>query len=402
MSLLRIHCQLQALPARVQWTLLEPGRAPVAGEGPLAALPRRAARVQLVLDASAVLLTQVKLPRGAKRRAGSVLAFAVEEQTLGEPDANQASWLSSSGDADALAVIDKKHLARWLDALAAAGIRDCEVQCETLLLPRATGEWSVAWNGRDGCVRTGDFDGAATDNGDARMPPLSLRLLAGSAVAACTAPAAIAIYTTAPAAAPDLAAWGHALGVPLRLAGAWDWRAAPPAAGVNLLAPRPAWRALGDLLPRLRNAAVLVAVALALHALAMVIDWTLLRGEQRALRQQMEARFRATVPDALAVVDPVLQMSRKLAEARHRAGAPDNGDFLPMLEQVAAALNELPAGGLRSLAFEPGRLSLSLAGVDEAAARRLVTRLRQGGSNLEASVAARDAGGALVVTVRAP
>lgn len=402
MSLLRIHCSLQAVPARCQWALVEPGRAPVAGEGPPAALPRRAARVQLVLDASAVLLTQVRLPRGAKRRAGSVLAFAVEEQTLGEPDANQASWLGSSGDADALAVVDKKGLARWLDALAAVGIRDCEVQCETLLLPRAAGEWSLAWNGRDGCVRTGDFDGTATDNGDAHTPPLSLRMLAAGALAARRAPAAIAVYTTPSAAAPDLEAWQRELGVPLRLAGAWDWRAAPPAAGVNLLAPRPAWRALGDLLPRLRAAAALVAVALILHALAVVVDWSLLRGEQQALRQQMEARFRAIAPEALAVVDPALQMRRKLAEARHRAGAPDSGDFLPMMEQVAAPLNELPAGSLRAVAFESGRLSLSLTGIDEAAGRRLVARLRQGSGNLEAALAARDGSGALVVTVRAP
>lgn len=398
MSLLRIHCSLHATPPRCQWAFCQTGRTPVQGEGALAAAPRRAARVQIVLPASEVLLTRVKLPQGAKRRAGSVLAFAVEDETIGEPEANLASWLSTAGDTDVLAVMDKSSLQRWLDALDAAGISGYQVQCETLLLPRAAGEWSLAWNGREGFVRTGDFEGAATDCGDAAAPPLSLRLM----VEAGGAPATLAVYTTAAGAAPDLEAWQRALGIPLRLAGAWDWRTARVDAGVNLLAQRRAWRFSRDVAARLRPAAWMAAAALALHACAVVTDWTLLRGEQSDLRRQMEARFRAAVPDAVAVVDPALQMRRRLAAARHVAGVRDNGDFLPMLETVAAAIKELPAGSLRGAAYEHGRLSLELSGLDEPALRRFVARLSQNGVNADAAAApARGGSGAFVVTVRA-
>ena len=181
MSLLRIYCSLQAAPLRCRWSFADVARKSVHGEGMLADVPRGAERVHLVIPAAEVLLTRVKLPQGASRRAGSVLAFAVEDQTLGEPEANQASWLGIAGDSDVLAVVDRNALQNWLDALDAAGFDGYEVHCETLLLPRVTGEWTLAWNGREGFVRTGDIEGAATDAGDQRLPPLALRLLVEAA-----------------------------------------------------------------------------------------------------------------------------------------------------------------------------------------------------------------------------
>jgi general secretion pathway protein L len=368
----------------------------------LADVPRGAERIHLVIPAAEVLFTRVKLPQGAKRRAGSVLAFAVEDQTLGEPETNQANWLGLAGDSDVLAVMDKNALRRWLDALDTAGFDGYEVHCETLLLPRAAGEWTLAWAGREGFVRTGAIEGAATDCGDQRSPPLSLRLMVEAAAAGGESPAAIAIYTITSAAAPDLDAWQRELGVPLRLAGIWDWRSARQDGGVNLMQKRRTWRLSGTVITRLRSAAWIVGAALALHVLALVTDWALLRSEQRALRLQMEARFRTAVPDAVAVVDPALQMRRKLAAARQVAGVADAGDFLPMIEIVAVALKEVPAGSLRVAAYEQGRLSLELSGIDEAATRRFVARLLQSGANIDAAIApARIGSGVFVVTVRA-
>jgi len=186
MSLLRIYGSLLEPPLRCQWALVNDGREPVTGEGRLADLPRRAERVQLVVPAAQVLITRARVPREARRRAGSVLAFAVEERTAGEPDANQVSWLGSVGEDDVLAVADKPGLMRWRDALAAAGIRNYEVHCETLMLPWTTGQWSLAWNGREGFVRSGEFEGAATDCGERDAPPLSLRLMIETARAGPT------------------------------------------------------------------------------------------------------------------------------------------------------------------------------------------------------------------------
>jgi len=379
MSLLRIYAPLGDAPLRCEWALIDARRS-IPGEGPLAELPRGAKRVQLVVPAAQVLITRASLPPRARRRDGSLLAFAVEEATAAEPDANQVSWLGAVDDSNAFAVLDKRGLGRWREALEAAGLRDYEVHAETLLLPRASGEWSLAWNGTEGFVRSGEFEGAATDRGDQATPPLSLRMMLEQ-----DRPESIAVYVAAPGAAPDLPAWQRQLGIPLHVAGAWDWRTAPEQAGIRLAQERPRWRMSPAALASLRPAAWIAAAALAIHAVFLLADWTRLEAEQRGLRARMEARFRAAFPDAVAVADPALQMRRQLAAARHRAGLADGGDFAPMLEKAALALKELPAGTLRSLSYEGGRMTFGLAPTEAAALERTVARLVQAGFSVERS-----------------
>lgn len=405
MSLLRIYCPLGGAPQQIRWALIDVGLKPVLGEGRLSDLPRRADRVQLVIPAAQAYITRASLPQAARRRAGSVLEFAVEEETVGEPGANQVSWLGSAegaaGRADVLAVVDREGLAHWNEALGTVGIRGYEVHCETLFLPRLAGEWSLAWNGQEGCVRTGEFEGAATDCGDVKSPPLALRLLLDAAEARRSRPRSLAIYLTAPDAAPEIAEWQRVLGIPVRLAGPWDWRTAPPDAGIALARERQRWSLLAGAAARLRPAAWIAAAALAIHTAALVADWTLLAGEQRALRRQMETRFRAVFPDAVAVVDPALQMRRKLAEARHAAGQSDSGDFLPMLEQVAGGTKGLPAGSVRVASYEGGRITLELLAADDAAVRGVVARLRQAGLSVDAPAASIKPGsGPVIITAR--
>lgn len=383
MSLLRIHVSLAEQAQRCEWALIDGGREPVAGQGQLADLPRRIGRVQLVIPATQVLITRARIPQAARRGPGSVLAFAVEEKVAGEPDASQVSWLGAVGDEDALAVIDKKGLERWRQALGAVGIGVDEVHCEILLLPVQPGQWSLAWNGSEGFVRTGEFEGTTTDWGDRESPPLSLRLMLDEAKAHGAGPASISLYVTRPDATPNIEAWQRELGTELRIAGTWDWRMAPSDAGVCLAQQHQRWRVFSGVARRLRPAAWILGAALTLHAVALVSDWTLLAGDQHALRKSMELQFRSTFPDAVAVADPALQMRRKLAEARHIAGIPDNGDFLPMIEQVAAAAKELPAGALRTMSYEDGRMTLELGTNDEAAVQRIKTRLLQSGLSVD-------------------
>ena len=400
MSLLRIYGSLAEAPQRCQWALAGTGGEPVSGEGRLTELPRRAERIQFVVPAAQVLITRARVPLEARRRGGAVLAFAVEEQTAGEPDANQVSWLGAVGDSDVLAVVDKSGVRRWRDALDAVGIHNYEVHCETLLLPWVESQWSLAWNGHDGFVRTGEFEGAATDSGDRNMPPLSLRLMLEKVDASGAGPGSIALYTTEPDAVPDLEAWTRELGIAVFHAGNWDWRNAKDN-GVSLAQERRGWRAFAGTGAKLRPAAWILGAALALHAGALIIDWTWLAHEQRKLRSQMDTRFRAAFPDAVAVVDPALQMRRKLAEARHAAGQPDSGDFLPMVQKVSAALKELPAGALHIVSYESGRMTLEVATKDAAVIQRVANRLAQSGLTVDSSGTPVRAGSATVTfTVR--
>jgi len=397
MSLLRVRAWSDSVPLHCQWALLEEGGQVQTGEGPLAALPRRARRIQLVIPAAQVLIAQAKVPPAARRGNGSVLAFAVEEQISSEPGANQVSWLGSISGGDALAVVDKLALARWRDALQGAGIGDCEVHCETLLIPLRSGEWSLAWNGHEGFVRSGDLEGAATDGGSRDAPPLCLELLLDNARTCNQVPRAIAIYTTGPALVPDLDAWSSRLGVTVRAAGPWDWRSALPGAGVNLNRQGRGWQGFSAKSARLRPAAWVLGAALAIHGVALLVDWARLAQERRTLSQRMEAKFRATFPEAASVVDPALQMRRKLVEARHAAGLSDSGDLLPMIEQVAIEAKALPAGTLRIMSYERGRMTLELFRLDPPAVRAMADRLRRSGLKVEYSGAARPDAAAVLV-----
>lgn len=400
MSLLRIRIALREVPERCQWVFIGHDVPGLPGAGTLAELPRNAVRAQVIIAADGVLLTRARLPAAARRDRGSVLAFAVEEQVMGDPGAGLVTWLGVAGDQDALAVLDRMRLGAWLDALEAVGIRAPEVYCETLLLPRVAGAWSLAWDGREGFLRSGEFEGAATDRGDDLAPPLMLRLMLDEARERGDVPDRLQVHAVTPAPLPDLDAWQHALGIPVEPGAPWDWRHATAQADGNLAPPRRRWRPAPGMLRRLQPAAVVLGAVLALHMLALALDWMLLAREQRALRQEMVARFQATFPDAVAVVDPELQLQRKLTAARHRAGEADRGDFLPLLGQIAAAADGLPAGAIRALTYDGGRLTLELAGVDEAALQRVVAHLAGFGLAVDLPSAAGSAGAAVVITVR--
>jgi general secretion pathway protein L len=405
MSVLRIRSPLPDSPLRWEWALVENGALPLAGEGPIAQLPpqwqKRAERIQLLIPAAQVLIARVRLPSAVKRRSGSLLAYAVEDSTASEPDANEVSWLGSAGGADVLAVMDRKHLEGWREALGAAGIRDYSVSCESLMLPLPAEGWSCVWDGREGFVRAGEFEGAATDCGDRQSPPLSLCLMLEDAKARNETPAAIELHASAPEALPDIESWQRALGVVVRAAQRWDWRMAPPEAGVSLVQERHAWRVPSGMFARLRPAAWIAGIALAIHAAALIVDWARMAGEQRTLRTQMESRFRSVFPEAVAVTDPALQMRRKLAEVRRAANKPDEGDFAVMIAKVAGALKVLPAGALHVVSYESGRMTLEFAADDQALQGRISAHLTQSGLAVSIVPAVGTGRRTVTMTVRA-
>jgi general secretion pathway protein L len=400
-SLLRLWFTPLDPPAWCRWALVNDDRDAVFGEGALADVPRHAARVQWVMAAATVLFARVRLPPTPGARTAATLAFAVEDQVVGEPEQHVVRWLGTDDGDDVLAVFAKGAFDETRAALAAAGIGDYEVHCETLLLPWQPGEWSLGWNGTDGLVRTGATVGAATDRGSADSPPVLLRMLLAQARTRGTAPAAIVLHPTVPEAVPDLGAWSRELDVVLRLAAPWDWRVAAADAGVGLGLERRRWHLLRGLATRLRPAAWIVAAVLAIHGVMLVGSWMALAGEKRALHAQMEADFRAAFPDAVAVADPVLQMRRRLADARHAAGLGDAGDFLAMVGPFADATQGLPAGSVRSVAHDGGRLGAELVGVDAGALQGVVAQLQRAGLIVETAAPAGD-GAPVVITVRAP
>ncbi len=272
-----------------------------------------------------------------------------------------------------------------------------------LLLPRAQGEWSLAWDGREGYLRSGAFEGIATDCGDREAPPLALQFLIEEAAARNAQPRTLVIYSTVADALPKFDAWQRKLGVPLRDGGRWDVLTAAAYQGKSLAPQRRAAMPSARLLQRLKPAALIIVAALVLHAIALTAEWIHLSAEQSNLRSEMETTFRASFPQALAIADPALQMRRKLAEFRHAAGQPDSGDFLNMMEAAGRALQPLPTGSVQTASYENGRLTLELGpnGTNSSVIRNVANTLIQAGMKVETTPSPRTPG-ATVMTVRAP
>lgn len=401
MSTLRIFCSLSTAPERCTWRLLADDASVQSGQGTLAQLPQDAAQVQLVLAAGDVLLTRVPLPATGKRRSAALFAYALEDHLASDPESSQVSRLGGAAGEDVLAAVQRQSLQRWRDALAAAGVAVDGVYCETLMLPWQEGEWSLAWDGQEGFVRTSVFEGGAVDCGDARTPPLALRLLLDTARADGAAPTAIALHAQTLVAQPDVAAWTQRLGVDVRLAPAADWRAAA-AIGARIDSARRRWHPAPSTLVHWRHVGVVLLAALALHSGALLVDHVRLVRGQHQLQAQMEARFRNLFPTAVAVADPVLQTRRQLAQARHAANRPDEGDFPVMLGKVVPALSTVPSAQLRVLSYADGRMTLEFAGAAGKFASQIETRLTQAGLSVEASPANRTQRGGFTLTLRAP
>lgn len=396
---LRIRLSRVQSPQHCEWALLAAGQEPQLGAGPLSAVPPHAGAVECVLPAADVLLTRCTLPATTRSPGPELLAFAAEESLASDPAATNVCRLAlTPGGESVLAVVDKAVLAHWRSALAAEGIEEYTIQCETLQLPSEPGAWSLGWNGSEGCVRTAVAEGCATDSGDRSTPPLSLNLLLDAARRAGDCPVSLVVHADNESSQPDVDAWSQALGLEVNIGAPWCWHATVVDAGPALFQQRRHWQRVAAVLPRLRPALWLVTVALVVHAGLVLQAWGGLAAEQASLRAQMDARFREVFPDAVAVVDPVLQMRRQLAAARLRTGLPDDGDFLPLLARVAA-VGAITAGSLGAISYEPGRLTLEFPGVLAADLAPLVTRLQQAGLGIELQPAAAD-GSTSVLTVR--
>jgi general secretion pathway protein L len=307
-----------------------------------------------------VLSVAARVPPGPRRRWQASLPFVAEEYTVPDPEDNHVVPGPVLGDGRVmLAVTDKSWLGRIIEACRTSNLTLRRMVPETFLLPLASHAWTLVWDGNSGFVRTGAASGTVAD-GDADGAPLALRL---SLKAAPVKPAKIELrYAhTVPEEQRALPHWPD-LPVPLFAGPAWDWRRAPLADdALNLLwgdfAPS---IKLGEYWPKLRPAIIILLAALAVEAAGSNLEWAMLANEKKSLMQDMEHSFRSAFGESGTLVNAPLQMQRNLAQLRHDAGLPDDGDFLSLLDAASATLSALPAGSVRGLHYESGRLDVDV------------------------------------------
>lgn len=360
------------------WVLLDAaGRCLERGRGEPRHWPP-AERCEAVLDGTQTVWPSATLPPAPRRERARLLAFALEEWLVRDPEqehvtlthSHSADTPDGRGTRTAAIVVARTRLRQLCGQFAALGRPLRHLYSALQTTPHVPGRW-VAAIGPGACavLRTDAGTAHALDLGaDDAAAALAdqLALALDEARRAEAPPTAIELRAAAGTALPDATALRQALGLAVEPGPAREWWLTDSATDLlhGEFAPRDAgrlrWR-------RLRAPAWLAAASLGLLLAAGVADLLGQRGEHRKL-QARAARILAEALPGTPVVAPAQQLRRALDDERARRGRLVAADLLALLAPYAAGGGRAP----QALDYADGRLTLTLAAP---AAPELVERL---------------------------
>lgn len=383
MSILRIYFspQWRDSASICPWALCDDSGAVLqSGSGTLAAMPWAKECIGIVAPERTLFLS-VKTPPGTRRQWKAALPFLAEDQTLPDPEENHVVLVATpAGDQAILAITDKAWLRRIVDACRTASLPLRRVVPEVLLPSLTQSCWTMVWHGTGGFLRSSSSTGMALDSGDAVTPPLALQLMLNNSVLPRPERIEVKRMPSPSGAETAMPQWEN-FPVPLIAGGTWDWRRAViPADAPNLLAGElaPPARPL-EWWPKLRPVALILLALLLIEMVGSNLQWALLAYEKRSLKSSMEYSFHKAFGKDAVVVNAPLQMQRNMADIKHGAGLEDESDFIPLMDLSASTLGRLPAGAIRELHYEGGRLEVEVNTASASELEMLQSGLRNSG-----------------------
>jgi general secretion pathway protein L len=375
------------------WALLDDKGHLQSSGNQLTDLPR-ARHCRLVLASDLVLTLKAPLPDLPERRLAPLLPAAAEAATLVEADTIHAVLMErTSADEAILAVVEDAWLSRILGKLAAIGLHPESALPEYLLLPWTAGSWSVCWRSNHLLARFGKCEGMPLDAGE---PPVGLVL----ALAQRGRPEAVKVHVGENAGLTDWERWRTALAAPVEAAAPWDWRTAPWPELPSLLQGRhsPGLKRV-DWTRLARPVAWGVAALAAIQLVGLNLDWMLLAREKAGIQQEQKVLAERSLPASSAIVDPPWQVAERLRILQTAAGNPSPSTLVGLMGRLSQAWPQFGNIQIRTLAYEGGTLSASIAEADPAWLDQLkAAALAQGlavGSQLD-----KEGGKGIVHTVR--
>jgi general secretion pathway protein L len=331
--------------------------------------------VYLIADARDVTVLQASLPKLPASRLARALPGLLEDQIL--QDSQQCSWaldpLPLPSGERRIGVIDAEWLETVIQAFERRRIKVLAVwPLQTVLRPSAGTSWLTGLPASLSlCMASGDALG---------WPP------------AATTPERLAQVEEAARLAESLAApvARFQVGAPL-----WELDARPGSplgwperSSLDLMVARRSRRSrlLGQVdWRRWRPASVWAGLLVLLALLGLNLEWIRLANEERRLAAQLRADFVSVMGANTPMVDPALQLSRRIEALRVRAGRPDPDGFVALLARFGEALGSSSSDALLGLQYRDGQLSLRLRPAltqTPAARERLIDASRMQGLEL--------------------
>ncbi|MCC8999596.1 MAG: type II secretion system protein GspL [Candidatus Contendobacter sp.] len=363
-SFFRFH-----LPDQAEW-LLPDG---TVQHGALTELAHHAVGARWVLIAPGERLTLHRVPLPSRKRSiwARAVPYALEDQVAEDIETlHFALGAAPDGGLLPVAVVAHDTLREWLETCAQAGLTPAAVIPEPLLLPWQEGDWSVFLEERRAVVRTGRWEGFATER-----DLLDLLLNQALAEAGDARPQRLRVWGSPP---PEPAEAGLELVIedtlpePLRLFATGS----PPIPPLNLLqGPYGQQAHWGRRLRHWRVAAVLAGLWLLTQGIAQIHEYWSLQRELMTLRTETEQVFRDAVPNATKIVNPKVQLETRLRELRPSGSS--GGALFELLQRGGQPLTGFPGVTLRGFNYRDGQLDLDLEGGNPAVLDQLQQRLNQ-------------------------
>lgn len=315
----------------------------------------------LVLDPRDCTLLSLVLPPLSGTRLAQALPHVVEDHLLQDVSECLIALGPSvePGAARRLAVADREWLKIVLEAFERRGHRIQAIWPASEALPRTPTDWTLACVGQALTLRLGPdsvLGWPLPEAPEARQAALTGLLDAGRLMHPATLePEALQAWVDDPSWTDVLQAvarerdlrldcdlWRPAFDADLDLLGALPGRA------------RRLWTGIDARTLRLPLGLAVACVLAGL--LGLNLQWMQLLRERDAVRAGLERSFRAAVPSAQVVVDPLLQMSRHVNALRAASGQAGAQDALPMLSRLAEAMGPQASDALLGVEYREGRL----------------------------------------------
>ena len=302
----------------------------------------------LVVPAQKVVLRDVTFTPQERRLLRQTLPYSLEEQLIDDVDTQHFALGALQGNQVPVAIVQKQWLQDWLDTCTRAGLDIKQVLPEQLLLPYCAHCWTLRIEPARWLVRVGAYRGFALEP-DSAM--LALQLLLDNSA---EIPQQVLVQSEQPL---ELLLTQ----LPELLRGSVEMlEESKPAVDnplIDLLqgvfARTLPWRRWWQ---QWQWAAIVLLIAIVVHASALGIAHHRLYKQNIALRQQIETIYRSVEPRGI-VNDPELQLRRKLKALQGHQG----GGVMPLLQQVGGALKKVDGVSVQNLTYSEQQSELRVS-----------------------------------------
>lgn len=312
----------------------------------------RSADLVLVVPAQKVMLQEVAFAAHERKLLRQTVPYSLEDELLDDVDTQHFALGVIAGEKVPVAIIDKQWLSAWLQQCLQAGLDIKRALPEQLLLPYREQCWTLRVEPERWLVRINTSRGFALEPESAKI---ALQLLLDNAQ---ELPRQLLVCSDEPIET-------LLLQLPELLRGSVEVLEKTPLVlteGALLIdflqgafARTLPWRRWWL---QWRLAAIVFAVAVAVHLLVGGIQHHRLNQQNIALRQQIEEVYRTVEPRGV-VNDPELQLRRKLEALQSHQGS----GVLPLFQQVGGVLKATDGIAVQNLTYSEhqGELRVSLS-----------------------------------------